>query len=164
MIIEEEVYFSQLRDNEIEDFLNHHGVKGMKWGIRNDLKKIGRGTWRATKAVGRGTVKVARWSKAHPKTTATIAAGAAFATALLIRRGRQKYIAASAARASKAAADQHWARVIQTGFSFRQENGPWNYSLPTIAHPEDLRFISSHPADFRALRQHPPGMVFRSLQ
>jgi hypothetical protein len=33
MIIEEEVYFQHDVD-EISDFLDHHGVKGQKWGIR----------------------------------------------------------------------------------------------------------------------------------
>jgi hypothetical protein len=44
MIIEEEVYLAH------EEFLDHHGVKGQKWGIRNKVVK-------GTKAVGRGTRK-----------------------------------------------------------------------------------------------------------
>lgn len=38
MIIDEEVYLV----HEIENFLDHHGVKGMHWGIRNDDKLKGR--------------------------------------------------------------------------------------------------------------------------
>lgn len=37
MIIEE-VY----SDLEVEDFLNHHGVKGQKWGVRNSITFTGR--------------------------------------------------------------------------------------------------------------------------
>ena len=44
MIIEEEVYLAH------EEFLDHHGVKGQKWGVRNKVVK-------GTKAVGRGARK-----------------------------------------------------------------------------------------------------------
>lgn len=37
MFITEEAYM----DQEIDDFLEHYGIKGMKWGIRNSYKKTG---------------------------------------------------------------------------------------------------------------------------
>ena len=35
MLIDEEVYL----DYEAQDFFEHHGIKGQKWGIRNKIKK-----------------------------------------------------------------------------------------------------------------------------
>jgi len=48
MIIEADAYFA------------HHGVKGQKWGVRNDLRVAGAGAARAAKATGREAVKVAK--------------------------------------------------------------------------------------------------------
>jgi hypothetical protein len=50
MIISEEVYFDQGID-EISDFLDHHGVRGQKWGIRKQRRaenfvKVGKGMGR----------------------------------------------------------------------------------------------------------------------
>ena len=77
MIIEEELYLDH------EDFLNHHGVKGQKWGIRNKITK-------GTRAVGRGTRKTGNFVKKHRKgiaigvgSTALIAAGALVAKHIL---------------------------------------------------------------------------------
>jgi hypothetical protein len=68
MIIDAEVYI----DHEVEDFLDHHGVKGQKWGIRNDIKKVSSGIKKASKFVGR-----------HPKGTVFVLAGAAAAAQIL---------------------------------------------------------------------------------
>jgi phage gp16-like protein len=38
---------------DVDAFLEHHGIKGMKWGVRRDLSS--RVDVRAAKAVGRGT-------------------------------------------------------------------------------------------------------------
>lgn len=82
MIIEEEAY------------LEHFGKMGMRWGVRNSeagggtattVKAIGRGTVTTAKAIGRGTKATYKWSKAHPKTAISIAAGAAFAIRMLSR-------------------------------------------------------------------------------
>lgn len=55
MNIDEEAYLSIVTD----EFLEHHGVKGMKWGIRNEIVKGPRtsytkGKKRAVRAVGSG--------------------------------------------------------------------------------------------------------------
>jgi hypothetical protein len=55
MIISEEVYLGQGID-EIADFLEHHGVKGQKWGIRNKRRtnlhiKVGQGKGSPTERV-----------------------------------------------------------------------------------------------------------------
>lgn len=74
MIIEEAAY------------LEHHGVKGQKWGIRKAedvAKSIGRGSWAAAKMIGRGTKKTYRFSKDHPKFVASVAAGAMAAGLIL---------------------------------------------------------------------------------
>ena len=82
MIISEEVYFEHDLD-EISDFLEHHGIKGQKWGIRNKITK-------GTRAVGRGARKTGNFVKKHRKgiaigvgSTALIAAGALVAKHIL---------------------------------------------------------------------------------
>lgn len=81
MIIDEEDYV---------DYIEHVGVKGMKWGVRKQqaasaARTAGRGTavagkaaWKGTKAVGRGTKKTAVWANQHRETAAAIALGAAY--------------------------------------------------------------------------------------
>lgn len=89
MIVDEDVY------------LAHHGVKGMKWGVRkkqaaNAARSAGRGAavagsvaWKGAKVVGRGTERAAIWTKEHPKQAATIAVGAAFVAIHLRAKARQ---------------------------------------------------------------------------
>jgi len=55
MIVDEASYLELATDQ----FLNHHGVKGMKWGVRNEVVKGPRSSYtkgkkRAVKAVGLG--------------------------------------------------------------------------------------------------------------
>lgn len=56
-----------IEQNEIEDFLEHHGVKGQKWGIRNTARSVSRKTKKAAAFVSR-----------HRQGIGTVAAGAAF--------------------------------------------------------------------------------------
>lgn len=74
MIIDEATYL----DYEIDDFLEHHGVKGMHWGIRNDPKwdsrketarKVASKSVKVAKVIGRGTKKTYEFGKTHPRTT-----------------------------------------------------------------------------------------------
>lgn len=58
MIIEQDV---------VDSFLDHHGIKGQKWGIRN-----------TTKTVSRKTKKAAAFVSRHKEGIGTAAAGAAF--------------------------------------------------------------------------------------
>ncbi len=44
MIIDEDIYLEHFDSNgtmsqEVEVFLEHFGVKGMRWGVRNEAKK-----------------------------------------------------------------------------------------------------------------------------
>lgn len=48
-----------ISDNDIDAFLEHHGVKGMKWGVR----KAGSAAASTARAAGRGTKKVGAASK-----------------------------------------------------------------------------------------------------
>lgn len=80
MIIEEEVYLAY----EAEDFLNHHGVKGQKWGIRNKAVTVG-------KTIGRGTKKTTQYVKDRPAgTEAVIGFGLIAAMAVLRHRRNVK--------------------------------------------------------------------------
>jgi len=92
-------------DEEVEEFLEHYGVKGMRWGKRA-AKATGRGSLVVGKAAGRGIKKTAIYAKNNPKTAAKIAAGAAFAATLMTGRHRviQKEKAEATARGAKEAA------------------------------------------------------------
>jgi hypothetical protein len=71
--MDEEPPPSLMRHSSVEEFLEHHGVKGMRWGVRNV---------RAT--IGRGVNKTEAFVKRHKKGIATAgvvgaaAIGAAF--------------------------------------------------------------------------------------
>lgn len=92
-------------DIEVEDFLAHHGIKGQKWGIRHpELAKFGRGTEIAAKAVGRGSLITAKatgrgikkttiFVHDHPRFSASVAGGAAFAGFLLSRKVHNNQLA-----------------------------------------------------------------------
>ena len=43
-----------MNDEYREQFLRHHGVKGMKWGVRNKIKKTGKKVKRTARKVKRG--------------------------------------------------------------------------------------------------------------
>ncbi len=48
MIIDEDIYLEHFNNEatinlEVDAFLEHYGVKGMKWGIRNDIKNVKKG-------------------------------------------------------------------------------------------------------------------------
>lgn len=88
-----------LRDDEIDNILSHHGVKGMKWGVRKaqlgsaakatgrgisrGAKATGRGVSRGAKAAGRGAKKVGTFAKDNPE---VVLAGAAFVATVLAGR------------------------------------------------------------------------------
>lgn len=64
MIIEEEVYLNHLREEVVDDFLEHFGVRGMKWGVKNireqrknatpEQRKAGRRKFARNLAIGVG--------------------------------------------------------------------------------------------------------------
>lgn len=60
------------RDN-VKDFLEHHGVKGQKWGIRNTGRTVKRRAKKAAAFIGR-----------HKEGIGTVAAGSAFAATVLL--------------------------------------------------------------------------------
>ncbi|MBA2727658.1 MAG: hypothetical protein H0U49_05745 [Parachlamydiaceae bacterium] len=67
MVIDEDIY------------LEHFGVKGMQWGVRKAVS----GSVSTGKAIGRGTKRTVKYVNRNKKTVAKVAAGAAFAAALL---------------------------------------------------------------------------------
>jgi hypothetical protein len=79
-----------------EDYLEHFGVKGMKWGVRRGqatsvAKTTGKVVWKGTKTVGRGAKRAALWAKKNPKKATTIAVGALIVAKMLTGRyGRTK--------------------------------------------------------------------------
>ncbi len=54
MIVDEEVYLGIKTTESVDAFLEHFGVKGMKWGVITDLKeaRVNRGKKNITKAAG----------------------------------------------------------------------------------------------------------------
>lgn len=74
-----------IKEDYLEDdvcaFLEHVGVKGMKWGQRKD--RAVEFTGRSARAVGRGAKKTYAFTRAHPKIVGSIAVGTAF-TALYL--------------------------------------------------------------------------------
>lgn len=86
---------------DVEEFLEHFGVKGMHWGVRNAAKSVGRGTKRAGLAVGRGAKRTGQFIREHPEFVASaavsIAAGSIFASKI-IRSNRNRKISELASR------------------------------------------------------------------
>lgn len=63
MFIDEDVY----NNLKIEEFLDHHGIKGQKWGIRNNKKET---NLSRLSRIARGTAKSAGKTALHfPRTT-----------------------------------------------------------------------------------------------
>lgn len=80
----------------VEEFLEHHGVKGQKWGIRNqnnNLDRISRIQRSNSTIVSRKQKLLNTANKIdasihkHPKTVASIVVGSAFAVSLLAKKG-----------------------------------------------------------------------------
>lgn len=70
---------------QVENFLEHHGIMGMHWGIRNKHPSLDR-----ISRIARGTsIKTAKLIRKHPKTSTAIvsAAGAGVLATILGRRG-----------------------------------------------------------------------------
>ena len=97
--------------SDVDEFLEHYGVKGMKWGVRNRI--IESKPFKATQRHARDSVNT-RSAKAgvkvgtgirkgyfklkdtvdkHPVETGLVVAGAAFVTGALLKRGTTKYAA-----------------------------------------------------------------------
>lgn len=75
-------------DKDVEAFLAHHGVKGMKWGQKKTkavtaVKTTGRAVGRAGSATG-------RFVKRHPKGTAEAVGGVAFVASVLYAKKAMK--------------------------------------------------------------------------
>jgi len=65
---------SQLKHQmDVEEFLSHFGVKGMRWGIRNDDKGSGKSSASSQKSSGHRTINAVLGDKTFWKRTAAIA-------------------------------------------------------------------------------------------
>lgn len=96
--------------NDVDDFLEHHGIKGMRWGSRKNTSS-GQGNKTSTKKKFAVTVGLA-----------TAAAGAVAIDHLLRKNNGLKI--------SKIQEVEHWRRVEQTGIAWLGQNGKMNYGLP----------------------------------
>lgn len=109
---------------EVEDFLEHHGIKGQRWGIRREnldrISRVAKGTGRVAKrvalATGRGARGTFRFARNHPKITASIVAGTAFTVAVLSRTGSTPVSDAKIAPFS--ASGKNWIVKAQDGRTF----------------------------------------------
>jgi len=73
-------------------YMEHHGVKGQKWGVRKDRavrvsKAVGRGSKKTAIVVGRGARGTFRFARDNPETAAKIVAGVA-AAGLILKANR----------------------------------------------------------------------------
>jgi hypothetical protein len=131
MLIDEEVYLAY----EAEDFLDHHGVKGQKWGIRNKAS-------RAVKATGRGIKKVGKTAKKHPLAVRNVVA-ATIVAGILATHGANRFHDTSIANMRQA---EHMRKLRIAGSAWRYKNGPWHYAVPSKAAfmaPETVKALTS---------------------
>lgn len=49
-----------MNDADVEDFLEHYGVKGMKWGVRRDMRKLNKASRAKDKAKRQSEIDAAR--------------------------------------------------------------------------------------------------------
>ncbi len=134
MIIDEDIYLEHYdneemttTDEEVDAFLEHFGVKGMRWGVTTrtvgrgtvrTAKTVGRETARAAKAVGRGTVKTAKFVNRNRVATAAVvvAVGAVAAGIILKQRGQGSYF--PAVRHPSTARGRTWVAQPSEGKAF----------------------------------------------
>lgn len=102
------------------DGLAHHGVKGMKWGIRHDPERVGRThSFGSKDREHRGLTSKQKTALKVAAGTALVVGGTAFAYKM------NKKLVATGGRATKALADKQAMKIATS--SSKVKNAPKNY-------------------------------------
>lgn len=78
---------SGFSNSYIDDYFEHHGVKGMRWGVRS-AKSVGRGVAATGKAIGRGAKATGKFAWNHKKAAASVIVGITAVSIIISRRGK----------------------------------------------------------------------------
>lgn len=100
----------------VDDVLEHFGVRGMRWGVRKNISVGNSETSNRNKNLKRAAV--------IGGVAVVATAGAVFASKML--------------QTPQAKSGVDMARLANSGFAWKRDNGPWNYSLPLTPGPGEM--------------------------
>ncbi len=114
-----------MSDQDVDAFLEHYGVKGMQWGVRNERSK---------EQIQRRDRRIKTVKKvAAVAGVAAIATGGIYANKLLKKHGADKR--------SRLEKVEHLRRLRDTGFAWKEgSKASWEYSLPLTPGPGALKW------------------------
>lgn len=143
---------------DVDDFLEHHGVKGQKWGVR------GAKAASVARTVGRGAKRTGRFAREHKKTVAVIAVAAATtAGAVYTRRYFQRAQVrslASVVQANRSRRAEEVARMFAMGRGREANNLLYYHDRLNVS--DAIRLNEQTHEIFRSNGIIPRGIVFRS--
>lgn len=113
----------------VEEFLEHFGTKGMKWGVRKAGKGIvigSKGAWKTTKFVGRASKATGKFAVKNPEASAAMAIGTTYVASKLLRSKGSTPIS----------------NLGNTAFESRDATGKLIGKMGTMLYPETVRMLS----------------------